>query len=57
MTMLDIFRSDAFSVVSLTDAILKAAHKPGRIGSSASSASAGSRRPRWSSRRRTAASR
>jgi hypothetical protein len=33
MTMLDIFRSDAFSVVSLTDAILKAPHKPGRIGS------------------------
>jgi hypothetical protein len=30
--MLDIFKSDAFSVVSLTDAILKAPFKPGRIG-------------------------
>jgi major capsid protein E len=30
--MLDIFRSDAFSVTSLTDAILKAPFKPGRIG-------------------------
>lgn len=32
MPMLDIFRDDAFSTVSLTDAILKAPHKPGRIG-------------------------
>lgn len=32
MPMLDVFKSDAFSVVSLTDAILKAPHKPGRIG-------------------------
>jgi hypothetical protein len=31
--MLDVFRSDAFSVVSLTDAILKRPYKPGRIGS------------------------
>lgn len=31
--MLDIFRSDAFSTVSLTDAILKQPHTPGRIGS------------------------
>lgn len=30
--MLDVFRSDAFSMVSLTDAILKAPHRPGRIG-------------------------
>jgi len=30
--MLDIFRSDAFSLTSLTDAILKAPYKPGRIG-------------------------
>jgi hypothetical protein len=30
--MLDIFRSDAFSVTSLTAAILKAPYKPGRIG-------------------------
>lgn len=30
--MLDIFKGDAFSVVSLTDAILKRPHKPGRIG-------------------------
>jgi hypothetical protein len=30
--ILDIFRNDAFSTVSLTDAILKAPHKPGRIG-------------------------
>lgn len=33
MPMLDVFKSDAFSTVSLTDAILKAPHKPGRIGS------------------------
>lgn len=33
MPMLDIFRDDAFSVVSLTDAILKRPYKPGRIGS------------------------
>lgn len=32
MSILDIFNTDAFSVVSLTDAILKAPHKPGRIG-------------------------
>ena len=32
MPILDIFRTDAFGVVSLTDAILKAPHKPGRIG-------------------------
>jgi hypothetical protein len=31
--MLDIFRTDAFSLASLTDAILKAPYKPGRIGS------------------------
>lgn len=30
--MLDVFRSDAFSLRSLTDAILKAPYKPGRIG-------------------------
>jgi hypothetical protein len=30
--MLDVFKSDAFSVVSLTDAIIKAPYKPGRIG-------------------------
>jgi hypothetical protein len=30
--MLDIFRNDAFSVTSLTAAILKAPYKPGRIG-------------------------
>lgn len=30
--MLDVFKSDAFSVVSLTDAILKRPYKPGRIG-------------------------
>lgn len=30
--MLDIFRTDAFSLASLTDAILKAPYKPGRIG-------------------------
>lgn len=30
--MLDVFRSDAFSVVSLTDAINKVPHRPGRIG-------------------------
>lgn len=33
MPMLDVFNQDAFSVVSLTDAILKAPYKPGRIGS------------------------
>jgi hypothetical protein len=33
MGMLDVFNSDAFNVVSLTDAILKAPHKPMRIGS------------------------
>lgn len=33
MPMLDIFSSSAFDVVSLTDAINKAPHKPGRIGS------------------------
>ena len=32
MPMLDIFKTDAFSAVSLTDAILKAPYKPGRIG-------------------------
>ena len=32
MPSLDVFRGDAFSVVSLTDAILKAPFKPGRIG-------------------------
>jgi hypothetical protein len=32
MPSLDIFRSDAFSVTQLTDAILKAPYKPGRIG-------------------------
>lgn len=32
MPMLDVFNSDAFSTVSLTDGILKAPHKPGRIG-------------------------
>lgn len=32
MPMLDIFRNDAFGVVSLTDGIVKAPHKPGRIG-------------------------
>lgn len=31
--MLDVFKQDAFSVVTLTDAINKAPHKPGRIGS------------------------
>ncbi len=31
--MLDIFRTDAFSLTSLTDAILKVPYKPGRIGS------------------------
>lgn len=31
MSMTDIFRSDAFSVTSLTDAILKAPYKPGRL--------------------------
>lgn len=33
MPMLDVFNSDAFSVVSMTDAILKAPYKPMRIGS------------------------
>ena len=32
MPMLDVFNSDAFSAVSLTDAILKRPYKPGRIG-------------------------
>jgi len=32
MPLIDVFRDDAFSTVSLTDAILKAPHKPGRIG-------------------------
>lgn len=32
MPMLDVFKDDAFSVVSLTDAILKRPYKPGRIG-------------------------
>ena len=32
MPMLDVFNSDAFSVVSLTASILKAPYKPGRIG-------------------------
>lgn len=32
MPTLDVFRSDAFSVTALTDAILKAPHKPGRLG-------------------------
>lgn len=32
MPMIDIFKNDAFSTVSLTDAILKRPHKPGRIG-------------------------
>lgn len=32
MPLLDIFSTDAFSTVSLTDAILKAPYKPGRIG-------------------------
>jgi len=30
--MLDVFKDDAFSVVSLTDAIIKRPYKPGRIG-------------------------
>ncbi len=30
--MLDIFKGDAFSTVSMTDAILKRPHKPGRLG-------------------------
>lgn len=33
MPMLDVFKDDAFNVVSLTAAILKAPFKPGRIGS------------------------
>jgi len=32
MPMIDIFKNDAFSTVSLTDAILKRPHKPGRLG-------------------------
>lgn len=32
MPMLDVFNNDAFSVVSLTDAIIKAPYKPGRVG-------------------------
>lgn len=32
MPMLDVFKSDAFSTVSLTNAILKAPYKPSRIG-------------------------
>lgn len=32
MAVLDVFSTDAFSVVSLTDSILKRPHKPGRIG-------------------------
>lgn len=32
MPMLDVFKTDAFSAVNLTDAILKAPYKPGRIG-------------------------
>jgi hypothetical protein len=32
MPMLDVFNNDAFNTVSLTDGILKAPHKPGRIG-------------------------
>jgi len=32
MPALDVFHTDAFGVVSLTDSILKAPHKPGRIG-------------------------
>lgn len=32
MPMLDVFKDDAFSTVSLTDAIIKAPHRPGRIG-------------------------
>ena len=32
MPMLDVFKDDAFSVVSLTDAIIKRPYKPGRIG-------------------------
>ncbi len=30
--MLDVFKSDAFSTVSLTDAFIKIPHKPGRLG-------------------------
>ena len=33
MPLIDIFRDDAFSTVSLTEGILKAPHKPGRLGS------------------------
>jgi len=32
MPMLDVFKTDAFNTVSLTDAILKAPYKPSRIG-------------------------
>lgn len=32
MSMLDVFRTDAFSVVSLTDAFVKAPHQPRRLG-------------------------
>jgi hypothetical protein len=34
MPMLDVFKSDAFSTVSLTASIIKAPYKPGRIGAS-----------------------
>jgi hypothetical protein len=30
--MLDVFKQDAFSTVSLTDSINKAPYKPGRLG-------------------------
>lgn len=32
MPLLDVFKSDAFNTVSLTDAVLKVPYKPGRIG-------------------------
>lgn len=32
MSMLDVFRTDAFSMVSLTDAFIKAPHQPRRLG-------------------------
>lgn len=32
MPTLDVFKADAFNLISLTDAILKAPYKPGRIG-------------------------
>lgn len=41
MPMLDVFNGDAFSVVSLTDAIIKAPYKPGRIGALGLFASSG----------------